>query len=847
MRKEDNSAVIFNHSLTADFNSQPDDDDLEEYIIACDSKVPIAAMPTSAITPVIDQDSLGYNSQKPEQIEDDTKTKSFMEKHKQSARYFVQQNKDIDIHQLSHQSCCRWVLGLILLSPALIIRGLMSLGGYIFNVILKLFSFCQSKGTKTRTQSYWRDPNLLPSAIPIVAIENFKDIWPQGDILESEPYRLKLRKFLRKSQEDGDLCAIHGELVEVCDKNYVNRLQVCLQEMPQSVEYDKTELLHRCLFYGSNEAVMVILKSVAPNEILPLISQLHNHVTALHVAIAQQNSEMIDVMLNMMNPEERYHALHVQSKQTCKNAMEAVDLPLHLALWTGNIKLIQTLISHGAEFSAQDECGYTALHVLVMVANKQPQLALHVYDTILESIPVWLKKTKHHPQLCQMSQKYAQQLVLWRLFHILDKDGCTPLQLAAWYGTKTLLEKFLNTDEVYRFSFSHSNMIKPHDLALYDISEIEPRFSYHNSTASILEIILLNSSDDQLQCLEIPIIDELCQLKWQQFGHYFRFWGAIHLLLTLLISYYVCCHALPNMVPIAIGITSSNETDRHNISQLTNPNRFTFTNGDLAILLIAVLYFWYVVLFLCVIIKIHWRRRWSLKHKSAGNNWSMTIFNCNPLLLFSVSLMSYLLLKWLHNTNEFYLLSLAVLGAWFHVLMLSQGIRSTAFFVIMFQRIMFGDFTRFMVVIFIMSIWATLMTMILNFGYLKEGETFYSFSEILIEYLRIGPGLSDFDLLLKGGWYNIVLYFGAVCAMNVLCMNLLIAAMANTYAEINKVSHLLCRKVRAAELIALEWMSIAYLRNLAIPASEQRIIRIDLPDGTIEEKTVYLLEAGNGQ
>ena len=108
--------------------------------------------------------------------------------------------------------------------------------------------------------------------------------------------------------------------------------------------------------------------------------------------------------------------------------MPCGGLPLNLAVWTGDVEILQSLIDRGAEMVAQDSNGNTVPHCVNKV-NKS--LALKVFDCLLAPIPEWTLKSTTCKFLKPLNpasrRKHGKQL----LFLTPNSAGYTPLTLAA--------------------------------------------------------------------------------------------------------------------------------------------------------------------------------------------------------------------------------------------------------------------------------------------------------------------------------------------------------------------------------------------------------------------------------
>ena len=125
---------------------------------------------------------------------------------------------------------------------------------------------------------------------------------------------------------------------------------------------------------------------------------------------------------------------------------------------------------------------------------------------------------------------------------------------------------------------------------------------------------------------------------------------------------------------------------------------------------------------------------------------------------------------------------------------------------------------------------------------LTDKETL-TFSDIIINLFKLSTGVSDYkhlyDLRLA---HDIILplYMFFIVILNVVIMNLLIAAMTDSYVNIDKKRCLLCKSARTSDAIVAE-KSITLLKPYFIIPHQHQVLRIKLPDGSMWENHVFLM------
>ncbi|XP_075761230.1 transient receptor potential cation channel subfamily V member 1-like [Pelodiscus sinensis] len=146
--------------------------------------------------------------------------------------------------------------------------------------------------------------------------------------------------------------------------------------------------------------------------------------TALHIAIEKRLDRIVKLLV------ENGADVHIQAKGTFFQPLTCRDdcfyfgeYPLSQAACTNQPKLVEFLLDKVSNPYAQDSLGNTVLHALVMVADDSEEntaFVTEIYDQILKASEKKCIETRNE------SKKNLEK--------ILNKEGLTPLQLAATYG-----------------------------------------------------------------------------------------------------------------------------------------------------------------------------------------------------------------------------------------------------------------------------------------------------------------------------------------------------------------------------------------------------------------------------
>ena len=130
---------------------------------------------------------------------------------------------------------------------------------------------------------------------------------------------------------------------------------------------------------------------------------------------------------------------------------------------------------------------------------------------------------------------------------------------------------------------------------------------------------------------------------------------------------------------------------------------------------------------------------------------------------------------------------IAAVFGWHYVLYFTRGFTQIGFFTVMVHRMIFGDILRFTLVFFVALVsFATAMMAV--FQNSPEGipQEFHSYHMSLFNMFRLMAGLTELDVLEKARvpFLAALLFCTFVALAVVLLLNMLIAAMSDTYAQV---------------------------------------------------------------
>ncbi|EPQ05590.1 Transient receptor potential cation channel subfamily V member 6 [Myotis brandtii] len=266
--------------------------------------------------------------------------------------------------------------------------------------------------------------------------------------------------------------------------------------------------LHIAALYDNLEAAMVLMEAAPELALEPMTSELYEGQTALHMAIMNQNVNLVRALLA--------HGASVSARATGTafrlsphNHIYFGEHPLSFAACVGSEEIVRLLIEHGANIRAQDSLGkHWMLHILVFQPNKT--FACQMYNLLLS----YDKRGGH-----------LQSLDL-----VPNHQGLTPFKLAGVEGNTVMFNHLLQKWKHSQGTFGLTT------YTLYDLTEIDSS----GDEPSLLELIVTTKKREARQILDQTPVKELVSLKWKRYGRpYFCLLGALYVL--YIICFTMCC------------------------------------------------------------------------------------------------------------------------------------------------------------------------------------------------------------------------------------------------------------------------------------------------------------------
>ncbi|XP_060060143.1 transient receptor potential cation channel subfamily V member 3 isoform X4 [Erinaceus europaeus] len=359
---------------------------------------------------------------------------------------------------------------------------------------------------------------------------------PSANLAKEEQRRKKkrLKKRIFAAVSEGsveELLELLVELQELCKRRHGMDVPDFLMHKLTASDTGKTCLMKALLNINPNtkEIVRILLAFAEENDILDRFinaeytEEAYEGQTALNIAIERRQGDITAVLI-AAGADVNAHAKGIFfNPNSLHEGFYFGETPLALAACTNQPEIVQLLMENEqTDITSQDSRGNNILHALVTVAEDfktQNDFVKRMYDMIL------LRSGN------------------WELETMRNKDGLTPLQLAAKMGKAEILKYILSREIKEKPLRSLSRKFTdwaygPVSSSLYDLTNVDT-----TTDNSVLEIIVYNTNiDNRHEMLTLEPLHTLLHMKWKKFAKYmfflsFCFYFFYNITLTL-VSYY---------------------------------------------------------------------------------------------------------------------------------------------------------------------------------------------------------------------------------------------------------------------------------------------------------------------
>ncbi|EFB18073.1 hypothetical protein PANDA_013512, partial [Ailuropoda melanoleuca] len=525
--------------------------------------------------------------------------------------------------------------------------------------------------------------------------------------------------------------------------------------------------LHIAALYDNLEAAMVLMEAAPELVFEPMTSELYEGQTALHIAIVNQNVNLVRALL-AHGASVSARATGTAFRRSPRNLIYFGEHPLSFAACVGSEEIVRLLIEHGADIRAQDSLGNTVLHVLILQPNKT--FACQMYNLLLSY---------------DGRGDHLQPLDL-----VPNHQGLTPFKLAGVEGNTVMFQHLMQKRKHIQWTYG------PLTSTLYDLTEIDS--SGDGEEQSLLELIVTTKKREARQILDQTPVKELVSLKWKRYGRpYFCVLGALYLLYIVCVT--MCCVYRP------LKPRTNNHTgprDNRLLQQKLLQEAYVTPEDDIRLVGELVSVIGAVIILLAEIPDIF--------RVGVTRFFGQTILGgpFHVLIITYACMVLVTMVMRLTNTNgEVVPMSFALVLGWCNVMYFARGFQMLGPFTIMIQKMIFGDLMRFCWLMAVVILgFASAFYIIFQTEDPDELGHFYDYSMALFSTFELfltvidGPANYDVDLPFM---YSITYAAFAIIA-TLLMLNLLIAMMGDTHWRVAHERDELWRAQVVATTVMLE-------------------------------------------
>ncbi|XP_059363608.1 transient receptor potential cation channel subfamily V member 6-like isoform X2 [Carassius carassius] len=604
--------------------------------------------------------------------------------------------------------------------------------------------------SRNSIESFWSEtpPETMSPAISRTAAGEINHWWSQLK------YRLQHKKgwnemldetFLMQNKKVNDI-----PLFSATKENNAASIKKLLDCSSTNI-FERGELGETALHVAAmndNFHAAVALMDGAPELINePMTSELYHGLTALHIAAVNQNINLVQELISRGGDVVVPRVTGMYFRKRRGGLLYFGEHILAFASCVGNEEIISMLIKAGANIRAQDSLGNTILHLLVLQPNKTT--ACQIFDML-------------------MSQD-------------ADLDPAIPLDM--------VFQHLANRRRVIQWSLG------PLSSYLYDLTEVDSR----EDDLSVLEIIVSSQKREARRILELTPVRQLVRLKWNLYGkHYFRLLMLVYLLYISIFT--LCCINRP-LKDIPENYTKADNDQTIKVQKSFMESYQTYKDhlrliGEIISVIGAI-----VILLIEIpgILRVGAKRYFG--QSALGGPFHITLIG------YAILVVILCVLRTIGIAEELVPMSWALILGWSNVMYFARGFEMLGPYVIVIQKTIFGDMTKFM--------WLSLIFLIgsssaLWVYYITQDPSalpsYRSFPITLFTQFEMSIGLIDLQvdntLYTHPVVHTIHIYFSVTSY--ILLFNLLIAMMSDTQWRVTQERDELWRTQVVATNLMLE-------------------------------------------
>ncbi|KAF7708300.1 transient receptor potential cation channel subfamily V member 6 isoform X1 [Silurus meridionalis] len=414
--------------------------------------------------------------------------------------------------------------------------------------------------------------------------------------------------------------------------------------------------LHVAVMNDNFEAAVALMDGAPELINEPMTSELYQGITAVHIAVINQNVNLVQELVNRGADVTTPRATGIYFNKRKGGLLYYGEHILAFASCIGNEEIISMLIKAGANIRAQDSLGNTILHLLVQQPNKI--IACQVMDILL-TLDADLDPTMP-------------------LDMVANYRGLTPLKLAAKKGNVVAFQHMVNRRRILQWSLGSLSSY------LYELSEIDS----HMDDISVLTLIVSSQKRKARKLLELTPIQQLINLKWNLYGkYYFRLLLLVYLL--YIGTFTLCCMYRP-LKDIPENYTKADNDPTIKIQKTLKESYVSYADhlrlgGEIISVIGAI-----IILLLEIpdILRVGAKRYFG--QTALGGPFHVT------LVAYAVLVVTLCVVRLTELPGETGMMAVSLVLGWCNVLYFARGFEMLGPYVIVIQKIIFGDLTKFM-------------------------------------------------------------------------------------------------------------------------------------------------------
>ena len=602
----------------------------------------------------------------------------------------------------------------------------------------------------------------------------------------------------------------------------------------KDVQKKQYSCLDIAMYLGHQEIAMKLISLKFPDMIL---HQGKYKANCLHLAILQNNPHLVRSCMNDLEETNLKKLLHAEADNKLVHSLYGgtavkARLPLNMAVLVGNEEIIDLVIKAGAELDEQDSGGYSVLHTIVLMSNifderakdkakakeEAEAKAITMYSLIMDTYSVeWWKKTlKNKPKIENVNTTAEIEAGYYLLNLKTKKHKLTSLVLAAQIGSKEMLQRIINTEEVYRLTVMKGGS---NGVCYYDISDIDVlRFDTGTDDCpSVVEVLVTTENDKSLECLDIPLLEDLLSSKWNNYFIYYVFIATGYIVYMGLLTATLFEINIPELLVRNNQSTSSNLVTN---SPVISSIHWTVFVGAVFILVIGV--------------SSMTSSFMAYRNRNLQFNISRDVAISYFLILFSVAVICRFGLYRTGNYLQVPLYGFSVVCGWCFSIFFLNVFRPTALFSVMIERLLFRDLLIFAFCYFLISCgFAAALAANMNYRTVPESFWYSDWKFTLFNLFRTMVGATENnelfeDLPREVYGYNILLFTIYVVLTIIFLLNMLIASMSSTYSLIAEKQDLFWKRLRSHNVHLFERKMPLCLQSLNSNINSDLIHKYDI-------------------